>query len=180
MSRRHRRKKKEDHVEPDLPITPMLDMSFQLLAFFIMTFKPAPTEGQIAMSLPPAEEGGATSAIPDITSEKPKKFVVRVTATDGGAIANINISEEGAADDKGRDIGADPAVFHKEMVILAEKEKRRIAEFEAKGIKIPPPKVTIEIGSKLRQASVVQLLDHSVRAGFSDIAPVPLDKSIPR
>jgi biopolymer transport protein ExbD len=178
MSRKHRQK--VEFVEPDLPITPMLDMSFQLLAFFIMTFKPAPTEGQIAMSLPPAEEGGASSAIPDITSEKPKKFVVRVTATDGGAIANMNISEEGTADDKGRDIGADPAAFHKEMSALAEKEKQRIAASEAKGIKIPPPKLTLELGSKLRQASVVQLLDHSVRAGFSDIAPVPLDKSIPR
>ena len=44
-------------MEPDLPITPMLDMSFQLLAFFIMTFKPADTEGQIALTLP-KDEGG--------------------------------------------------------------------------------------------------------------------------
>lgn len=177
---RRRRRHAEEHVEPDLPITPMLDMSFQLLAFFIMTFKPTPTEGQIAMSLPPAEEGGPSSAIPDLTSEKPKKFIVRVTSTDGGAIANINILEEGTADDKGRDLGADPAVFQKELTVLAEREKQRIAASEAKGIRIPPPKLTIEIASKLRQASVVQLLDHAVRAGFSDIAPVPLDKSIPR
>ena len=37
-----RKKKKPDYVEPDLPITPMLDMSFQLLAFFVMTFNPTP------------------------------------------------------------------------------------------------------------------------------------------
>ncbi len=29
-----------------MPITPMLDMSFQLLSFFILTFRPMPTEGQ--------------------------------------------------------------------------------------------------------------------------------------
>ena len=52
-----RRSQGTESVEPDLPITPMLDMSFQLLAFFILTFKPAPTEGQIAMTLP-KEEGG--------------------------------------------------------------------------------------------------------------------------
>ena len=47
-----------DFVEPDLPITPMLDMSFQLLAFFIMTFKVAPTEGQIMLTLPKEDGGG--------------------------------------------------------------------------------------------------------------------------
>jgi biopolymer transport protein ExbD len=35
-----RRRKPIPLVDPDLPITPMLDMSFQLLAFFIMeTFR---------------------------------------------------------------------------------------------------------------------------------------------
>ncbi len=179
MSRKHRQQ--TDFVEPELPITPMLDMSFQLLAFFIMTFKPAPTEGQIAMSLPPAEDAGPSSAIPDLTSEKPKKYVVRVASTDGGAIANINITEEGTADPNGRDIGADPANYHKEMVALYTTEKARRDAAAAKGATpIPPPKLTLEIGSKLRQASVIQLLDHAVRAGFTDIAPVPLDKSIPR
>ena len=41
MLKHDRRRTGTDHVDPDLPITPMLDMSFQLLAFFIMTFKPA-------------------------------------------------------------------------------------------------------------------------------------------
>ncbi len=179
MRRRHRQKTED--VEPDLPITPMLDMSFQLLSFFIMTFQPTEMEGQIAMSLPPAEDGGKSDKIPEILSEKPKKYVVRVTSTESGAILNMNITDEseGTAD-KGRDIGADVGVFHKEIAVLAEAEKKRIVAAEAKGTKIPPPKLTLEIGSKLLQAYVVQLLDQAVRAGFSDIAPVPLDKNIPR
>ena len=32
----------------------MLDMAFQLLTFFILTFRPAPIEGQISLRLPPA------------------------------------------------------------------------------------------------------------------------------
>ena len=40
-----------------LPITPMLDMSFQLLCFFVLTFRPAPAEGQIAVTLPRADAG---------------------------------------------------------------------------------------------------------------------------
>ena len=31
----------------------MLDMAFQLLTFFILTFRPAPIEGQLALNLPP-------------------------------------------------------------------------------------------------------------------------------
>ena len=68
-----RRRQGTDFVEPDLPITPMLDMSFQLLAFFIMTFKPAPTEGQIAMTLP-KEEGGPAIAMPNPFDEKPAQL----------------------------------------------------------------------------------------------------------
>jgi biopolymer transport protein ExbD len=34
----HRRRKQGSPTEPELPITPMLDMSFQLMAFFILTF----------------------------------------------------------------------------------------------------------------------------------------------
>ena len=81
-----RRRTRDAPIEIVLPITPMLDMSFQLLAFFIMTFKPAPTEGQIALTLP-KEEGGTNIAIPSPTDEnKPRHFLVKVTATDTGTI----------------------------------------------------------------------------------------------
>ena len=33
----------------------MLDMAFQLLAFFVLTFRQTPLEGQIAMRLPPPQ-----------------------------------------------------------------------------------------------------------------------------
>jgi hypothetical protein len=32
-----------------LPITPMLDMSFLLLAFFLFLLRPTPAEGQLAI-----------------------------------------------------------------------------------------------------------------------------------
>ena len=40
-------------------VTPMLDMTFQLLFFFVITFKPTPIEGQIALYLP-REKGAET------------------------------------------------------------------------------------------------------------------------
>jgi biopolymer transport protein ExbD len=38
-----------------LNVTAMLDMAFQLLAFFILTFKPPPGEDQIYLKLPPPQ-----------------------------------------------------------------------------------------------------------------------------
>ena len=35
--------------------------------------------------------------------------------------------------------------------------------------------MTLEIGEKLVQEYVVQLVDHGIRAGFTDISPVPID-----
>ena len=39
----------------ELNLAAMLDMAFQLLTFFILTFRPAPVEGQIALRMPPAQ-----------------------------------------------------------------------------------------------------------------------------
>jgi biopolymer transport protein ExbD len=38
-----------------LNLAAMLDMAFQLLTFFILTFRPAPVEGQISLRLPPPQ-----------------------------------------------------------------------------------------------------------------------------
>jgi biopolymer transport protein ExbD len=51
MRRRKHHRRKSSSV--DLNLAAMLDMAFQLLAFFILTFRPAPIEGQLSMHLPP-------------------------------------------------------------------------------------------------------------------------------
>lgn len=47
----HRRRRRSTEVE--LNLAAMLDMAFQLLTFFILTFRPAPIEGQLSLNLPP-------------------------------------------------------------------------------------------------------------------------------
>ena len=155
---RHKRMGTEQ-VEADLPITPMLDMSFQLLAFFIMTFHPAPTEAQIAMTLPPPDAGGI--GIPDPSSDKPTKFIVHAVSSETGTIQNITIREDGSAAADAKEIGAGIDSYFKEL-------QARIQEHKDK-----PAKLTLEIDDKLLEAYVVQLIDHGIRAGFTDIAPVP-------
>src|SRR4051794_15542318 len=59
MKRRPKRAKTEG---PNVPIAPMLDMAFQLLTFFVLTYHPAPQEGQFVMSLLPAQPATAMAA----------------------------------------------------------------------------------------------------------------------
>jgi len=49
------RKKKRRQEDIELNVTAMLDMAFQLLTFFILTFRPAPVEGQVLLRMPPPQ-----------------------------------------------------------------------------------------------------------------------------
>jgi biopolymer transport protein ExbD len=149
-----------DQVEPDLPITPMLDMSFQLLAFFIMTFRPTPTEAQIAMAFPPPHESGPPSMIPDLSSDKPTKYIVHVASTETGTIRSMSIREDGSAIEA-REIGVELMNYFQELKNRSELLKGK------------PAKLVLELEDKLLEEYVVKLLDHGIRAGFSDISPVP-------
>ena len=156
-----------DRVEPDLPITPMLDMSFQLLAFFILTFKPAPTEGQLVMALPREEPGGPSPNVPDpVRDLGPRDYTVRATATAGGAIEQLLLVEEGSAAPP-RDLGANVTAFRDVLTAISS----RLAREQKRG------RLTLELDEKLRHAFVVQLMDTGARAGFSDISPVPVEKA---
>ncbi len=48
-----RRRRQRDQGTVELNLAAMLDMAFQLLTFFILTFRPAPIEGQLALNMPP-------------------------------------------------------------------------------------------------------------------------------
>lgn len=165
MLRHDRRRPGTDHVQPDLPITPMLDMSFQLLAFFIMTFKPAPTEGQIALTLPKDEAATSGPTVPTVLDDnKPAHFIVRVTADDNGRIEQMTLSEEGSPA-LPKDLGANVEAFRDELAAVS----RQLAAQQKTG------KLTLELGDRLVQEAVVNLMDTGIRAGFTDISPVPID-----
>jgi len=143
----------------------MLDMSFQLLAFFIMTFHPAPTEGQIALTLPKEEGGPSSMSVPSpVDDNKPTHYIVRVTAADNGTIEKMTLTEELSASQP-QDLGANVETFRDKLVEL----KKQLDAQKKTG------KITLELGDKLIQAYVVQLVDTGIRSGFTDISPVPND-----
>ena len=97
------RRRPEADAKIVLPITPMLDMVFQLLFFFIMNFNPADLEGQMDMSLPSEDVKQAkdkqqeSKANPEknLEPEFPSDLTVQVRTQNGdggnGSISAISV-----------------------------------------------------------------------------------------
>ncbi|OWK43155.1 ExbD/TolR family protein [Fimbriiglobus ruber] len=149
-----------ERVEPDLPITPMLDMSFQLMAFFILTFSPKPVEGQLSLSLP-KEEGGPSNVAPSVDLTEDEDVVVQIYASDNGNIADISIAPKTGSYSIGKDTSA-LFKFLKEKAAAATAEKK------------PAPKLRLEMADQLNYQFVIKLLDEGKRAGFERISPAAL------
>ena len=86
--------------EVEIPITPMLDMAFQLLTFFILTYRPAPAEGQFSMNLLPAQPATVISkeAPKDESTSNDLPTELRTLQTvlragPGGQIGQITLSD---------------------------------------------------------------------------------------
>jgi len=140
-----RRKRKQLQGEVELNLAAMLDMAFQLLAFFILTFRPAPLEGYIALRMPPPQAttkpGGAVSSesIIGMDLEKLQTLMVTVRSSPDGGIGSIQL-EEGAPSNSLSDFEA------KLNQLLGSPE----AAFE---------QVILKVGSGLHYDSLVRLLD---------------------
>ncbi len=72
----------------ELMMTPMIDIVFQLLVFFIMTFKIVQPEGDFNIKMPIA---APSEGLPDDQQLPPIK--VRLAATGDGNLANIRLGQ---------------------------------------------------------------------------------------
>ena len=153
MKKRRRKRRLRGGVE--LNLVAMLDLAFQLLAFFILTFKPTPVEGQILLRMPPAEAvspiQSAAEAADDPQNIDPvqglNSLVISVIPNDSGRIGSMAIGESPLAtlsglDDRLRTILADPAS--------------------------PFDQVVIQVGSGLRYDALMGVIDVCTRQRLSD------------
>ena len=159
---RFRTLKRDAPLDIVLPITPMLDMSFQLLAFFILTFRPSNAlEGQMDMALPRA--GTAKAAAPeqvdpfassDTDLDKEAEVTVRVESAGGGIDAISVADKAGSAEVK------DKAGLRAKLDDL----KRGLGG---------PAGVRIAAASRLKYSCLVEIMDTCLAAGFTQIGFAP-------
>ncbi|HTU27693.1 MAG TPA: biopolymer transporter ExbD [Pirellulales bacterium] len=96
------RKRKKGKEEVELNLAAMLDMAFQLLTFFILTFKPAPIEGQITLRMPPPQSitpvVSGKEAGKDDKSTDPlkglKTLIITVLPNGAGGLGQMMVGEE--------------------------------------------------------------------------------------
>lgn len=148
---RKRRKKQRLHGDVELNLAAMLDMAFQLLAFFILTFRPAPFEGQIALQMPDphpiANVDSANSKGAESSNTSPllglETLTITALATPEGEISNLRIGE------------AEP------MTSLDALEQQLTAAFADPNS--PFEQVILQVGSGLRYENLMRILDICTR-----------------
>jgi biopolymer transport protein ExbD len=126
-----RRKKKRSHSEVELNLAAMLDMAFQLLTFFILTFRPSPVEGDVLLRLPPpmptinsknAEPAGANVDNKNLVQGL-NTLTITVLGSPNGSIHQIMIGGDtpiaglGALDAKLKSIFGDPSLAFDQVIL---------------------------------------------------------------
>lgn len=156
MSRRHRKRRKQGDVE--LNLAAMLDMAFQLLTFFILTFKPAPVEGQISLRMPPpqpvtmarsnAKSAGSSDkdVLTGLTS-----LVISVFGDKGGGRGTMQVNSQ--------PIGS-----------LSGLENELRTQLGAENT--PFEQVVIQVGSGVRYDALMSVIDICTRQKLADGQPL--------
>lgn len=149
----HRKKHKKKATTVDLNLAAMLDMAFQLLAFFILTFKPAPVEGQLGMHLPPP--------IP-LTAVKSQnnKVATGNDANDLGEVEKldmyINANSQGEVSQV--KVGMRPVVQGRLTAEAVGSLKRHLKEiFEIQAI--PFDRIQLVVDDRLRYEELMKVID---------------------
>lgn len=162
--RRRRKRKRSSQDEVTLNLAAMLDMAFQLLAFFILTFKPAPVEGQINLNLPPP--------VPIINQDQPKKeddvgdpgiaaahtLSITIAAAGNGQVASISVGLaklfEGPMDGR--------------KLQILDKRLKDVFAIEGK----PFDQVLLRVGKALNYGELMKVIDVCTRQKMADGKPV--------
>jgi biopolymer transport protein ExbD len=162
---KHRTLIPEERQGVVMPITPMLDMTFQLLFFFILNYHPNALEGQMDLSLPAPQENKAKEQ-PDTpmpsgseTDEVPAQVKVIVRTQQGtdseGMISRVTVEElTGQTDIDVVNGKLDDLRKHLERIGENVDNKKS---------------VLIKADAKLKWGRIVQVMDACRKAGFTDI-----------
>ena len=160
------RKKKRGNDGVKLNLAAMLDMAFQLLAFFILTYRPAPVEGQLALHLPPPSP--LTKDVTNAAVQKPatgppvrpgvEAIVIVVRSTPGGTVQSMTMM--------GRPIFTGPA--NTRALMTLDQTLRDLMKF-----KDPPfEQVVIRVGKELKYEELMKVVDICTKQKLANGKPL--------
>lgn len=168
-----------------MPIVPMLDLSFQILFFFMITFNPSKAEGKMTLNLPASGQAKAKdsssvdlNSVPDTDLEIPADFVVIVRSYDDTFSVSIRNAEK--VDEIGTARGLNALGIkerHVEITKLLDKLReqlgKRLTEKKEKDGDKAIDNVKIEANGKTKYALIIQVMDACIKAGYSQVGFAP-------
>jgi biopolymer transport protein ExbD len=169
-------------IEMALPIVPMLDLSFQLLFFFVATFNPGKAEGKLQMNLPASGQAKAQdqsqvdpSKISEPNLEIPSDFVVVVSAREDSFTLSIRDSEKVNEVGVLRNLTKEnrKEEVAKLLDILRERLAEKLKGRQAKDGDKAGDNVKIEATKKTKHADLVAVMDACIRAGYTQVGFAP-------
>ncbi len=169
-----RKKPEEPETQIVLPVTPMLDMTFQLMFFFLTTFNPPSLkEGQMDLSLPSKSEAAAKdpSQVSPTSEAHKEEIEDKSTVTislrgqkdkeNRGKISYITINTDNATDEEIK------ATEEDRERILGEKLKTvKPAEVVDKEGRKKVPTVRMAAESDVRWSQVMRIMDVCYKTGY--------------
>ena len=184
-----KKKKAEPQIETNLNrvVTPMLDMTFQILFFLIMNFRLPTPEGQVDLFLPKEEEGAPISAPEDNLDDKDKDeyrlrvFIFGQQGASQGTIAGLTWKPKKTPVEPVNSV--DPNDTNEKDESLKKLDPKlyglvvKLREFQPKeGGK--QPTIKIECDKKLRYSELLRVMDIFRKMKFQNVGvmPIPKDK----
>lgn len=157
----HRRLRKRKSSNVDLNLAAMLDMAFQLLTFFILTFRPAPIEGELGLHLPPpvpitknvdqgeSTEGGANADVEDV-----EKLDLMITSDDSGEVSMIKAGMRALV--SGR--------MNKPNIMKLDDQLKKMFDEQV----IPLDRVQLAVDERLRYEELMKIIDVCTKQKLKD------------
>jgi biopolymer transport protein ExbD len=169
MGARHR-SKPPNESKVQLPITPMLDMTFQLLFFFIINFNPADQEGLMDMAMPSENITANKESKPDPKAsvdkdplEFPSDVTVKVRTQQDG-VNDGDISALFIRNLEGKEEPVEGGLSGLRGVL--DRKRQEMTEETKKNIKV-------QGDGKLKVRSLMRVMDVCRQAGFKNVSMVP-------
>ena len=168
IRRSRRRKRKHAEAEVQLNMAAMLDMAFQLLAFFILTFRASPIEAQIALRLPDSPQVAASTNVQigsmpkDPMDDLNFPLPIELYAQPDGELDKIVI---GSRVIKSTDPAGTMQLYRNEMASLFEKPI-----FDS---------VVIRVGKELYYEPLMQVVDLCTKQKAKDGTPMSKISIVP-
>jgi biopolymer transport protein ExbD len=184
FGRKPKRGEKQAEVDLNRVVTPMLDMTFQILFFLIMNFHVPSPEGQVDLILPAEDSGAPTEAPAESLDKKDDEYRLRlICGGQGEGQGNIaSMTWRPKSDKKAEPIVPVPPRENNEQQDYFRSLDSQLYGLYMRLRQIEPkeggsqPSIRIECDERLRYSELLRVMDVARKMKFTNVGVMPIPK----